>query len=163
MARSHTADSRGAQQPCQQLDRVALLQASGGHHAGQHLPGLGPLPGGVAAPLLTADHSGTDGVLGAPVGRLHPRPGQEGEQRIPLAAQMVQQPPVGRIDRPTGDELVDLGAQPPSLGRGTCLVQLAGVTPIPDRQHPLEDAADGVRGLGLASLGVGEQLTAAAQ
>jgi hypothetical protein len=69
---------------------------------------------------------------------------------------MVQQPPVGRIDRPTGDELVDLGVQPPSLGRGTCLVQLAGVAPIPDRQRTLEDAADGVRGLGLALLGVGD-------
>jgi hypothetical protein len=68
--------------------------------------------------------------------------------------QVVQQPPVGRIDRLPGDEPVDRGAQPLGLGRHLGGVQFAGVAAIPCRQGSLEDAPDRVRGLGLAALGV---------
>jgi hypothetical protein len=57
-------------------------------------------------------------VLGAPVGGLHVVAAEEGEQCVALAAKMVQQPPVGWIDGPAGQQPVDRGAQPLGLGRG---------------------------------------------
>jgi hypothetical protein len=66
---------------------------------------------------------------------------------------------VGRwSDRPAA---VDDGPEPLGLGLGG--VQLVGVARRPCRQGSLEDAPDRVRGLGLATLGVIQQLTAAAQ
>jgi hypothetical protein len=76
---------------------------------------------------------------------------------------MVQQPAVGRMDRPPGDELVDLGAEPLGLRGGLGRGQRAGVTLVTDRQGSLEDAADGVRGGGLPALGIGQQLADPAQ
>jgi hypothetical protein len=60
------------------------------------------------------------------------------------------------MDRPPGDELVDRGAQPLGLVGSLRPVQLAGVALAADRQGLLEDAADGVGGLGLPALGVGQ-------
>ena len=76
---------------------------------------------------------------------------------------MGQQPAVGWVGGPSGDELVDRGVQ--SLGPGDRVggLQPAGVAGIPDRQGLLEDAADRVGSLGLAPLGIDEQLVAAAQ
>ena len=58
---------------------------------------------------------------------------------------------------------IDYRAQPLGLGHGLDGVQLAGVARIPCRQGSPEDAADRMRGLGLAALGIIQQLTAAPQ
>jgi hypothetical protein len=87
---------------------------------------------------------------------------KEGEQRAPFAGRVVQQPPVGRIDGPPGDEPVDRRAQPLGLGRNLGGIQPVGIVVIPGRQGRLEDAAGRMGGLGLAALGVLQQLTAAA-
>jgi hypothetical protein len=76
---------------------------------------------------------------------------------------MVQQPPVGQVGGPSGNELVDRGAELLSPNSRVGGIQPAGVADIPDRQGLLEEPADRVRGLGLAALGVAEQLIAAAQ
>jgi hypothetical protein len=88
---------------------------------------------------------------------------KKGEQRGPFLGEMGQQPAVGWVGGPSGDELVDRGVQ--SLGPGDRVggLQPAGVAGIPDRQGLLEDAADRVGSLGLAPLGIDEQLVAAAQ
>jgi hypothetical protein len=77
--------------------------------------------------------------------------------------EMGQQPAVGWVGGPSGDELVDRGVQ--SLGPGGRVggLQPAGVAGIPDRQGLLEDAADRVGSLGLAALGIAEQLVGAVQ
>ncbi|HEU4543870.1 MAG TPA: hypothetical protein VFR23_22235, partial [Jiangellaceae bacterium] len=46
---------------------------------------------------------GADGVLGPPVGRLHPVADKEGEQRVALSAQVVQELAVGRVGGLPGD------------------------------------------------------------
>jgi hypothetical protein len=89
--------------------------------------------------------------------------GQEGEQGVAFASQVVQQPPVGWVDGLTGQQPVNGGPEPLGLGLDLGGVQLVGVARRPCRQGSLEDAADRARGLGLATLGVIQQLTAAAQ
>jgi hypothetical protein len=81
---------------------------------------------------------------------------------VALVDQVVEQPAVGWVGGPAGDELVERAAEPLRLGRDLDRAELAGVTGIPDRQRLLEQAPDGVRGLGLAALGVLQQLGAAA-
>jgi hypothetical protein len=76
---------------------------------------------------------------------------------------MVQQPAVGRIDRPPGQQPVDRGAQPLRLGGDRGLVQRSGIAGVADRKRTLEDPPDGVRGLGLATLGIAQQLAHATQ
>jgi hypothetical protein len=76
---------------------------------------------------------------------------------------MVKQLAVGRIGRLSGHQLVDRAAQSfrrrSRLGRG----QLAGIAGGTNRKGLLEDAPDGMRGLGLPTLGVGHQLADPAQ
>jgi hypothetical protein len=102
-------------------------------------------------------------MLGAPVGGLHLGPGQEGEQRIAFAGQMVQQPPVGWVGGASGKQPVDGRTQPLDFASDLGGIQLVGVTLVADQEGTLEDAAHRVWGLGLPALGVGQQLTAAAQ
>ena len=58
----------GAQHRRDQRARVEVALAGGTHDAGQHLLGVGPAPGAVAAADLTRDHCGSDGLFGPPVG-----------------------------------------------------------------------------------------------
>lgn len=67
---------------------------------------------------------GTDGVLGAPVGRLHFVAAKE-VNSAPFASQVVQQPPVGCIDRPPRDELIGHRTEPLGLAGDLGGVQLA--------------------------------------
>ena len=90
---------------------------------------------------------------------------KEGEQRAPFAGRVVQQPPIGRIDRPPGDEPVDRRAQPLGLGGHLGGVQPASIQSVSWSSRAargrLKDAA-GRMGSCLAALGVFQRLTAAA-
>jgi hypothetical protein len=46
------------------VTRSWVLLGGGAQHADEHLPGIGPGPGVVAAPLLAADDRGAYGLLG---------------------------------------------------------------------------------------------------
>jgi hypothetical protein len=87
---------------------------------------------------------------------------KEGEQGVALAGQVVQQPPVGWIDGSACQQPVDRNAEPLGLGGGLGGVQLAAVTSVPCRQGAKQDAAHRMRRLGLAPLGVIQQLATAA-
>ena len=85
-------------------------------------------------------------MLSAPVGRLHLRNDQEGEQRLTFPAQMRKQLAVGRIAGPSGQQPVERRAQPRGLLGGLGRVQLTGIAGVADRQGLAEDPADRVGG-----------------
>jgi hypothetical protein len=66
---------------------AALLR--GAQHRGEHLLGLGPARGTVAAPThLAGHHRGTECLFGAPIGGIERRVKQKAEDGVVLAVEM---------------------------------------------------------------------------
>src|SRR5579875_1795843 len=75
----------------EEVDAVEPLLGCGPERA-HHAPlGLGSTPGAVAAPHLAVHDGRPDGLFGSPVGGVDARVGEEGEQRLPLGAQVGHQ------------------------------------------------------------------------
>jgi hypothetical protein len=125
-----------------------VLLGGGAHHAGEDLPDLGACPGAVAALAVAGDHGGADGLLGAPVGRLHTGQPQEREQVLALGGEVVEQPPVGRVAGGPGHQLVELRAEAVCLAGEGGPIQGARVVGVAEGERVQQDAAYRVRGAG---------------
>ena len=82
---------------------------------------------------------------------------------LTLAGEMVEQSAVGWVAGGPGHELVDLRAEAVCRSGEGDGVHGASVVGVAEGERVLKDAAHRVRGAGLAPVGVGDQLPAAAQ
>jgi hypothetical protein len=76
------AEALAAEEAAEEGEGVAVLLRAGAQDGHQDRLGLGAGLGAVSAPNLAVDHGGTDGLLGAPVGRVQTRMLQEGQQLL---------------------------------------------------------------------------------
>jgi hypothetical protein len=82
---------------------------------------------------------------------------------LALVGQVVEQSAVGWVAGGPGHQLVDLRAETVCRSGEGDGVHGAGVVGVAEGERVLKDAAHRVRGVGLAPVGVGDQLPAAAQ
>ena len=101
----------------EEADRLDTLLAAAAKDAHQHLLRLRTGPAAVAAPVLAVTDGGAQRLLGPPARRLDPGDGEEGQEVRALGAQVRQQPAVGRVADPTGEQLVEPGLERLQLTR----------------------------------------------
>ena len=86
--------------------------SGGADEGGEDLLGVSAPPRAIAAADFAGDDSGTDGLLGAPVGGVDGRVAQEAEQRSPFGAEVVGEASnVGQWPW-MGDAFGEAGGQP---------------------------------------------------
>lgn len=73
----------------QERDGVEPLLMGGAQEAQDGAVGESAVPGAVSAPDLAGNHGGADGLLGPPVGCVHARVVQEGEQSVSFVPQVL--------------------------------------------------------------------------
>ena len=113
--------------------------AGGTHDAGQHLLGVGPAPGAVAAADLTRDHCGSDGLFGPPVGGVDRRVAQEEEHRREFVGQVLGEALGGGQRRRGVDQPAEPGGEPTAGRRQTVLTDFARVRAVPQGEAVPQD------------------------
>ena len=139
-----------AQHRRDQRARVEVALAGGTHDAGQHLPGVGPAPGAVAAADLTRDYCGADGLFGPPVGGVDRRVAQEEEHRREFVGQVLGEA-LGVGQRRRGvDQPAEPGGEPTAGRRQTVFTDFARVERVrrarPSRRTACTAPAQGLSG-----------------
>ena len=100
------------------------------HDAGEHLLGVGPVAGVIAAADLAGDDGGADGLFGAPVGRVDGRVPEKGEYGRELGVEMRSEA-LGIVERRRRvDEATEAGEQSTADRGQTVVGQLAVVATV---------------------------------
>ena len=129
----------GAQHRGDQRARVEMALAGGAHDTGQHLLGVRPAPGAVAAADLAGDHRGADGLLGPPVGGVDRRVAQEEEHRREFVGQVLGEALGGGQRRRVVDQSVEPGGESAAGRRQTVLADFARIAAVPQGEAVLQD------------------------
>jgi len=119
----------------EEAEGIPPLLLAGPQHTGQDLLGPGSGPGAIATPHLASHDGGPDRMLGPPVRGLDVVAGEEGEQVVSLAREMLGEATVGWMRDPAGKGAIDLCFQPPARDGETVRRDLAVGATLATRQR----------------------------
>ena len=129
----------GAQHRGDQRRQIEVALAGGAHDAGQHLLAVGAVAGAVATADLSDNDGGTDGLFGAPVGRVDRQVPQEEKHGSEFGGQMPGKA-LGVVQRwRCVNQPTELGHESAADRCQTVLAQLAVVAAVTHGKARLQD------------------------
>ena len=134
---------------------------AGAHEAPEHGLRDGAAGGAVAAPDLSRDDRGTDGLLAPPVGGGDTGVEKECEQRAALLSEVLEELAILVVRGVPVEETIHCGSEHADVGDATVVRRWMFEPVIPQGQRAGEEAQHGVRYTRCAPLGGLEELRAA--
>ena len=119
--------------------KVELTLLGSAHDAGEDLLRVGAVTGAIATAHLAGYHRGADGLFGAPVGRIHRRVPEKGEQGGELGGQMVGEALGGDQSRWRVDQPCEFGEESVAGSDELVVGQAPGVASVAQFQRILQD------------------------